>query len=70
MGNCKSAHTIDVNCNHNKPHIAICLGNMCTRDEGDRRLCEECLVDHMCTDRITIDDGNILFIVAIKYDEH
>ncbi|CAD8109161.1 unnamed protein product [Paramecium sonneborni] len=63
MGNCKSANTIDVSCNHNKPHIAICLGQACTRDEGDRRLCEECLVDHMCNDRITIDE-------AIKFDNH
>ncbi|CAD8198762.1 unnamed protein product [Paramecium pentaurelia] len=63
MGNCKSANTIDISCNHNKPHIAICLGQACTRDEGDRRLCEECLVDHMCNDRITIDD-------AIKFDSY
>lgn len=69
MGNCKSAHTIDVLCNHNKPHIAICLGINCTRDEGDRRLCEECLVDHMCTDRITIDNGTHSNYLAIKYDQ-
>ncbi|CAD8200473.1 unnamed protein product [Paramecium pentaurelia] len=63
MGNCQSSNTVDVLCNHNKPHIAICLGKICTRDEGDRRLCEECLVDHMCNDRITIDD-------AIKFDSY
>ncbi|CAD8188963.1 unnamed protein product [Paramecium octaurelia] len=63
MGSCQSSNTVDVQCNHNRPHIAICLGKACTRDEGDRRLCEECLVDHMCNDRITIDD-------AIKFDSY
>lgn len=44
--------------------MAICLGGNCSRGDGDRRLCEECLVDHMCIDRVTIEDG-INFI--IKY---
>jgi hypothetical protein len=68
MGTCTSNHTVDIACLHNKPHVAICLGEACTRNDGDRRLCEECLVDHECIDRATIDDGISRFKLAIKSD--
>ena len=57
MGACNSADNIDRACTHNKQYVALCTGDGCSRENGDRRMCKECLEDHMCTDRVTIDDG-------------
>lgn len=59
MGNCSSGNTIDAYCDHKKPYIAICFADGCSRENGDRRLCEECLVDHTCIEKAAIDDSII-----------
>ena len=62
MGACNSADNIDRACTHNKQYVALCTGEGCSRENGDRRMCKECLEDHMCTDRVTIDDGKYMTI--------
>lgn len=43
---------LDDVCTHNKPYVAICTDQMCPRN--DRRLCYECIEDHMCSPKSRI----------------